>query len=103
MAPLAGSGTLSPGVFQRAAPSGVSLSFLLLLPHKTEDFMFKMKTSGGVFFFTSDILGVKHAFSTRIGGVSTLPHTAELNISYTSGGDKGTDSADIITENRRRL
>ena len=65
--------------------------------------MFKMKTSGGVVFFTSDILGVKHAFSTRIGGVSTLPHTAELNISYTSGGDKGTDSADIITENRRRL
>lgn len=65
--------------------------------------MFEMKTSDGVVFFTSDILGVKHAFSTRIGGVSTLPHTAELNVSYTSGGDAGADSADIVTENRRRL
>ena len=31
-----------------------------------------------------------HAFSTRVGGVSRLPHTASLNLAYGRGDDEGT-------------
>lgn len=39
----------------------------------------------GVKYFSSDILSCKNAFATRIGGVSTLPHTAELNLAFGRG------------------
>jgi len=37
-----------------------------------------------------DLPGVRHGFSSRIGGVSTLPHTASLNLSCGLGDDDET-------------
>lgn len=34
--------------------------------------------------------GVGHAFSTRLGGVSTLPHTASMNVGFGRGDDDDT-------------
>lgn len=52
----------------------------------------------GVRFAFSPLLGVPHGFSTRIGGVSTLPHTASLNLSADCG-----DGRDCVLENLRRF
>lgn len=41
-----------------------------------------------------DIPNVHHGFSSRIGGVSTLPHTASLNISHNLG-----DPEEVVREN----
>lgn len=41
-----------------------------------------------------DIPGVAHGFSSRIGGKSTLPHTASLNLSMNLG-----DPDDVVREN----
>lgn len=41
-----------------------------------------------------DVAGTVHAFSTRLGGVSTLPHTASMNIAPGHG-----DSDEIIVRN----
>ena len=43
--------------------------------------------------YTSSVLrldGVHHAFSTRLGGVSTLPHTREMNVAPDHGDPDGT-------------
>ncbi len=44
----------------------------------------------GVKFLYSDILGCPHGFSTRVGGVSTLLHTASLNLQRGRGDDDET-------------
>ena len=41
---------------------------------------------------------VKHGFSTRAGGISTIPHLASLNLGYNCG-----DEARNVDENRNRL
>ena len=41
-------------------------------------------------FFRSTIISCPHGFSTRIGGVSRLPHTAELNLAFGRGDDDAT-------------
>ena len=41
--------------------------------------MFKLINTDGVYRLVSDIIPAPHAFSTRIGGASTLPQTAEMN------------------------
>ena len=38
-------------------------------------------------FYKSDIIPCKHGFSCREGGVSTLPHTASLNLAFGRGDD----------------
>jgi YfiH family protein len=43
------------------------------------------KADNGVCFVTSDILKSRHAFSTRIGGVSREAHTAGLNLAFNRG------------------
>jgi len=48
----------------------------------------------GVKYFRSDILSCKNAFATRIGGVSVLPHTAELNLAFGRG-----DSEVVVCNN----
>ncbi len=50
----------------------------------------------GVKFLYSDILGCPHGFSTRVGGVSTLPHTASLNLQHGRG-----DSDETVFANMR--
>ena len=40
-------------------------------------------------FLTSEILRSPHAFATRRGGVSTLSHTAGLNLAFGRGDDDG--------------
>ena len=45
------------------------------------------------FVFKSSVLnvpGVGHAFSTRLGGVSSLPHTASMNVGFGRGDDDAT-------------
>lgn len=42
--------------------------------------------------------GVRHAFSTRLGGVSTHPYTQEMNL---AGGREDTD--DVVLENMERF
>ena len=41
-----------------------------------------------------EIPGIFHGFSTRMGGKSTLPHTASLNLSHNLG-----DSEEVVREN----
>ncbi len=52
--------------------------------------MFCENERNGVKFFTSDKISARHGFSTRVGGVSTLPHTRSLNLGYHRGDDKTT-------------
>ncbi len=49
-------------------------------------------------FLTSDLLTARHAFSTRLGGVSGLPHTASLNLAFGRG-----DEREVVLENLARL
>ncbi len=42
---------------------------------------------GGVSFLRSDLITFPHGFSTRLGGVSTLPHTASLNLAFGRGDE----------------
>ena len=44
----------------------------------------------GVGYYYSTLLKSKHAFSTKIGGVSTLPETAALNLAFGRGDDEAT-------------
>lgn len=44
----------------------------------------------GVGFYRSTLLRSNNAFSTRIGGVSTLPRTAALNLAFGRGDDDAT-------------
>ncbi len=41
-------------------------------------------------FYQSGNISAPHAFSTRFGGVSALPHTSEMNLAYGRGDDNGT-------------
>lgn len=53
-----------------------------------------MKTNRKLMFLKSDNLKSIHAFSTRLGGVSTNPYTRELNLAF----DRG-DSDETVIEN----
>ncbi len=44
----------------------------------------------GAVYIASDILPVRHAFSTRLGGKSLEAHTAELNLGFGRGDDRDT-------------
>ena len=59
---------------------------------------FEKVTNHGVVFFRSSLLPCPHAFTTRIGGVSSLPHLASLNL----GNNRGDDPANV-KENFRRI
>ena len=48
------------------------------------------KAENGVVYVTSDILKSKHAFSTRLGGVSKNEHTSALNLAFNRGDDEKT-------------
>ena len=52
--------------------------------------MFRTIESQRVKYLVSDKITVPHAFSTRIGGVSVLPHTAELNLGFYRGDNRET-------------
>ena len=56
--------------------------------------MFELINKNGVFLLKSTVLKSKHAFSTRIGGVSSMEHTKSLNLAYGRG-----DSNDVVLEN----
>ncbi len=49
--------------------------------------MFEKREDNGVVTFASDILNTPHLFSTRCGGVSTLPHLCSLNVGENRGDD----------------
>ena len=55
---------------------------------------------GGAEFVTSDKLCSLHGFSTRVGGVSKLPHTSSLNLAFGRGDDRDTvlDNLRIFAE-----
>ena len=56
--------------------------------------MFELINKNGVFLLKSTVLKSKHAFSTRIGGVSSMEHTKSLNLAYGRGDS---DALYIIT------
>lgn len=60
--------------------------------------MFIYEEKNGIGIFRSDQIPVRHGFSTRIGGVSTLPHTRSLNLGFRLG-----DSHETVRENMRRF
>ena len=47
--------------------------------------MRRVTASNGVVYEYSELLPCPHAFATRIGGVSRLPHTAALNLGFGRG------------------
>lgn len=49
--------------------------------------MFYEVKIGGLVLEKSDEIGVPHAFSTRLGGVSSLPHLSSLNLGENRGDD----------------
>ncbi len=52
----------------------------------------------GVRYLKSDIIGVKHGFATRIGGVSRETHTSSLNLAFGRG-----DEHETVMENLKRF
>ena len=56
------------------------------------------KHPNGVVYYTSDKIKFKHAFASRLGGVSTHEHTSSLNLAFGRG-----DEDDIVLENLRRF
>ena len=60
--------------------------------------MERVVAENGVVFYRSKIIPCIHGFSTRLGGVSVLPHTASLNL----GVDRG-DSTETVIENLGRF
>ncbi|MBQ3508207.1 MAG: laccase domain-containing protein [Clostridia bacterium] len=59
---------------------------------------FHLMQSQGVAYLFSDCLQSIHAFSTRLGGVSRLPHTSNLNLAFGRGDERGT-----VLENLKRF
>lgn len=59
---------------------------------------FRTVTVRGITYLRSGLLSCRHGFSTRLGGVSTEPHTAQLNLAFGRG-----DPEDIVRENLRRF
>ncbi len=57
---------------------------------------FKSEQKEKILYFKSGNIAVPHGFSTRHGGVSTLPHTATMNLAYGRGDDEAT-----VKENMR--
>lgn len=51
---------------------------------------FTLKTNGNIEYYVCDGIPVTHAFSTRFGGVSALPHTKSMNLAYGRGDDDET-------------
>ena len=49
--------------------------------------MFTETNRNGLTFFSSDNISCAHAFSTRLGGVSVLPHLRSLNLGENRGDD----------------
>ena len=58
---------------------------------------FRIVRAGEVVYLASDLLTSPHAFATRLGGVSALPHTASLNLAFGRG-----DERDVVLENLTR-
>lgn len=58
--------------------------------------MFEIIETGGVVYLRSTLLKSKHAFSTRIGGVSEPEHTKSLNLAFGRGDERA-----IVLENTR--
>lgn len=58
--------------------------------------MFNLTQQGRVVYALSDTLGVPHGFSTRLGGVTELPHAASMNFTTSTG-----DSETNVVENYR--
>lgn len=56
---------------------------------------FTIHHTDGVTYLTSDGLRARHAFSTRCGGYSSLPHTATLNLAFGRGDDEETVRANL--------
>lgn len=50
----------------------------------------KITAENGVVYLRSTLLPCRHGFSTRLGGVSLLPHTASLNLAFRRGDDEET-------------
>lgn len=46
--------------------------------------------ANGVVYITSTLIPCTHAFATRLGGVSSLPHTTSLNLGLHRGDDEET-------------
>ena len=59
---------------------------------------FRMVESQGVSYLVSDLLQSRHGFSTRLGGISTQPHTASLNLAFGRG-----DERETVLENLERF
>lgn len=60
--------------------------------------MVRFNQSGKIVFAQSDAIGVPHGFSTRLGGVTELPHAASMNFTTSTG-----DSEANVIENYRRF
>ncbi len=59
---------------------------------------FHKNDKNGVIFYRSEVILCPHAFSTREGGASTIPHLSSMNVGYGLGDDEN-----AVSENRRRL
>ena len=57
--------------------------------------MRRVTASNGVVYEYSELLPCPHAFATRIGGVSRLPHTAALNLGFGRGDPDETVLANL--------
>ncbi len=56
--------------------------------------MKRVISSNGVVYYCSPLIPCVHGFSTRLGGVSGLPHTASLNLGFNRG-----DSEETVYQN----
>ena len=56
---------------------------------------FSLCQTNGVFYYRADTIEILHGFSTRLGGVSEMPHLASLNLAYGRG-----DDASVVEENQ---
>ena len=59
---------------------------------------FRIVRVGEAFYLASELLVSPHAFATRLGGVSALPHTASLNLAFGRG-----DERETVLENLTRF
>jgi len=50
--------------------------------------LFIKEQNGGLVYFRSDMIDTPHGFSTRLGGVSTLPHLKSMNLGKNRGDDR---------------
>ena len=55
---------------------------------------FTLKTKGNIEYYVCEGIPVTHAFSTRLGGVSSLSHTKSMNLAYGRG-----DSDETVNKN----